>query len=303
MTTLASDDSALFVVLYPAALLGIGLWLGWRMFRRARKLFLREKRRADELTQDLKALRSQVLALRLEAEGRRPRLPLLFKATTGEDFLLFELFNPPGRPLRTSGLAIECGAHDGESISITYIFDALGWDCVLVEPLPHLAERCRSSRPKARVVQAALSKRGSTGVASIRMIENNEGRSFLEGSEHGARSTTKDSRIVEVPLTTMDAVLGDETRQVDFLVLDVEGAELSVLDGFDLDRHRPRAMLIEDHGLGEESALVDHLAARGYRHTGWIWRNRLFVRNDDAELLGRAAELFQTNLGLRSIPG
>lgn len=290
-------------VIIPLVLFGIGLWLGWLMFRRARKLFLRAKRRGDEFIQDAKGLRSQIVALRMGMEGKPARLPLLFKAQNGEDLTLFELFNPPGAPLKTSGLAIECGAHDGELISVTYILDAMGWDCVLVEPLPDLAAKCRAARPHARIIEAALSKRGSTGTAELGMVVGREDRSFLAGRSHGGRGTSKQTRTVTVPLSTMDAALAGETRQVDVLVLDVEGAELSVLDGFDLDRFKPRVMIIEDHSLGEDPALPNYLEPRGYRHMGWIWRNRIFIRTDDPEMQRRAAALLQTKLGMARTVG
>lgn len=299
----AADSVTAFHVFFPLLLFGVGLWLGWLMFRRAHKLLMRAKRREEELLQDAKALRSQVVALRMAAEGKAPRLPPLFKAHNGEDLVLFELFNPPGSPLKTSGLAIECGAHDGETGSLTYILDAMGWDCVLVEPLPHLAARCRASRPRAKVVESALSKRGSSGTVRIEVVEGNEGSSYLSSEGHAGRGSRKKSRTLEVPLSTMDGALGDELRQVDVLVLDVEGSELNVLDGFDLGRFRPRVMVIEDHELGEGGGLVEYLSPRGYAHAGWVWRNRIFIRADDAALMARAAELLQTRMGLKRTPG
>ncbi len=265
----------------------------------------RLNRRCDELIQDAKALRSQVVALRCRMEGVTPRMPLVFRAKQGEDLVAFELFNPPGGALKTDGLAVECGAHDGVTGSVTYLLDALGWDCVLIEPLPHLFERCRAARPFARAVHTAVSRRGSGGTAEIELVARNSGRSYLAGSGHGARSSSKSSTKVTVPLTTMDAVLAGAFpgRAVDLLVLDVEGAEVSVLDGLDLDRVRPRVLIIEDHHLGEGGGLVEHLTPRGYTHAGWVWRNRVFVRADDAEMVGRAAALQQQFMGLRTTPG
>lgn len=303
VTLAAVDASGFWTIAFPLIVFGVGLALGYRMFLRARKLVLRERRRGDELIQDAKALRAQVLALRLAAEGKPARGPLVFRAKQGEDLFLFELFNPAGSPLKTSGVAIECGAHDGRSGSVTALLDAIGWDCVLVEPLPHLAAECRENRPHARVVHSALSKRGSSGTAVIRQVRGNSGRSFLAEQAHGANQTSKDAVEIEVPLTTMDAVLGDAVTAVDVLVLDVEGAELSVLDGFDLDRYQPRVMLIEDHELGEGGGLHAAVTARGYVHAGWVWRNRVFIRKDDRELLDRALDIQQQYHQLKRTPG
>jgi len=38
-------------------------------------------------------------------------------------------------------------------------------------------------------------------------------------------------------------------------VIDVEGGELEVLDGFDLQIQRPRVLIIEDNSMGRDPAL------------------------------------------------
>ncbi len=77
--------------------------------------------------------------------------------------------------------------------------------------------------------------------------------------------------------------------RVDLCVFDVEGAERALLDGFDLARWRPRAMLIEDLGSGDDLPAL--LARDGYRQACWLFSNRLFVREDDPALLARARSL------------
>ena len=53
------------------------------------------------------------------------------------------------------------------------------------------------------------------------------------------------------------------TRQLDFVSIDVEGLQLDVMRGFDLARHRPALLLIEDPFLDWATHL--HLRRRGYR--------------------------------------
>ena len=51
--------------------------------------------------------------------------------------------------------------------------------------------------------------------------------------------------------------------KLDFVSIDVEGLELQVLRGFDLARHRPAVLLIEDHL--KQLDVHRHLARHGYR--------------------------------------
>jgi FkbM family methyltransferase len=72
-------------------------------------------------------------------------------------------------------------------------------------------------------------------------------------------------RRVRVPRRTLDAILQERgLGRVDFLSIDVEGAEAAVLAGFDLRRYRPALVCIEVDKPGRER-LFDWFRAAGYR--------------------------------------
>ena len=49
-------------------------------------------------------------------------------------------------------------------------------------------------------------------------------------------------------MRTLDDLLAEAGNpRLDYVSIDVEGAELQVLSGFNLERHRPPLVLIEDH--------------------------------------------------------
>lgn len=298
-------DWAYHATAIAAAALAIGaIVIARRSHERARRRLDRVERRNTELLHIIKALEAHRLADALDRAGLQPQLPVTCRATGGEDLWLLELFNPPGHPLRTTGFYIECGGFDGKNKSVTWTLDALGWNGLLVEPLPHLAELARKNRPRARVVQAALAERGSTGVARFVHISGDD--PAYEGSSHLVSRDTADAGAVksapmhgaseiDVPLSWMDEALKPHDGPVDLLVLDVEGAEPRVLAGLDLSKRRVRVMLIEDHALGESRALDDTLNPAGFKHVTWIGRNRLFIHKDETELLDNAERLAQAS--------
>jgi FkbM family methyltransferase len=273
---------------------------------------MRRLRRLERAENDLLRLRRVVYADQVEKALARaglggrggPHLPIKFTSQFGEDMLLWDLFD--GSP---NGFYIEVGGHDGHTDSVTYPFEAAGWTGVLIEPLPERAEACRRLRTRSHVVHAALSKRGSTGVCRLNVLTDSadvhgDADPIAHMSDqkfdgvYTKRFDTR-SRIVEAPLTTMDEVLEaaraahPEQRlpRIDFASIDVEGHELDLLDGFDLAKHRPRVILIEDLHLGRTSALKEYLEARGYQHAMWFALNRLMIRTDQPELLRRAHAL------------
>ncbi len=70
---------------------------------------------------------------------------------------------------------------------------------------------------------------------------------------------------VIVPATSLNKLLSDmQAPRVDFLSLDVEGAEMLVLSGFDLDRWKPRILAIEDNSNGSDPTISNYLMQRNY---------------------------------------
>jgi FkbM family methyltransferase len=228
---------------------------------------------------------------RLRTAGRHPRMPVVFRSQFGEDALLWELLGD-----RLDGYFIEVGAYDGLKFSVSYAFEAIGWNGLLIEPLPEPARQCAANRPHSRVVQAALSRSGSGGTATFHVVENREGDSMYSyhqtGNDHLARIAREGAVTTQitVPLTTMDHLLVNHAAPIDFASLDVEGGEIALLEGFDLDRFRPRVLLVEENQAAGASPLTAHLERRGYLFVLRLAVNNLYIRRDDPEMLERARQ-------------
>ncbi len=217
----------------------------------------------------------------------------LYKAQFGEDRVLWQVFRQ--RPV---GYFIEVGAYDGVTLSNTYFLEQMGWSGILVEPIADLCHRAGAARPRSRVVQAACSKRGSRGTVTFTVTQNVPVLSFLTADEdHIARCKREGADLVEieVPLTTLDDILlgmrtcsdgqpGPWQRNrgwcIDLVSIDTEGCELDVLDGFALERFKPRVLVIEnDRPAGE--AIEPYLAKRGYRKFHRQQITDFYVRTDN----------------------
>lgn len=217
----------------------------------------------------------------------------LFKAQFGEDRVLWDVFRA-----RRTGFFIEVGAYDGVTLSNTYLLEQMGWSGLLVEPIGELCQRAARVRPRSRVVQAACSKRGSTGTATFTVTQNVPVLSFLNADEdHIARCKREGAKLVEiqVPVRSLDDILLEERQGVgdrigpwlpkrgwciDVVSIDTEGCELDVLDGFTLERFKPRVLVIEnDRPSG--STIEPYLTDRGYRKFHRQKINDFYIRNDD----------------------
>lgn len=170
------------------------------------------------------------------------------------------------------GFFIEAGANDGMSQSNTLYFERYrGWRGLLVEPIPALAEKCRTNRPRCLVENCALVSSAFTAptisirYANLMSVVDGAFKSKDEADHHvelGAEMQNVATYALEVPTCTLSALLDKHRiRSVDFLSLDVEGYELNALMGLDFDRHAPRFMLIEARYREE----IDAFVGRWYR--------------------------------------
>jgi FkbM family methyltransferase len=173
------------------------------------------------------------------------------------------------------GVFVEAGAYDGYSDSTTYWLERFrAWSGVLVEPVPEYAEQARRERPRSKVFHCALvpDERDSVTVAvggTMSLVPGARGSDAADRDHTllGARLQSRETYEVAVPARTLTSVL-DEARvdRIDFFSLDVEGFEEQVLRGLDLDRYRPRLLLVEMLDEREQRPRIEALLGERYEH-------------------------------------
>ncbi|MCM0756643.1 FkbM family methyltransferase [Desulfovibrio aminophilus] len=169
---------------------------------------------------------------------------------------------------RRDGFFIECGANNGHLQSNTFALEyQYGWRGILIEAIPDLARLCAFLRLGAEVYNCALVAEGFAGetvtmrFAGLKSLVR--GCKQAEVEEQWVTSGIRNESLgetyaVEVHARTLNSILDDERpERIDLFSLDVEGYELEVLKGLDLDRHRPEFILVEAH---DPAAIGSHLA-------------------------------------------
>lgn len=202
-------------------------------------------------------------------------------AQFAEDRILAEIFDG-----RTDGCCVEVGANDGRTGSASYLFEKRGWQCLLVEPIPALAQEIRRHRT-CRVVNCAASSREgeatffvAEGVEAVSTLDLTPERVDLIGRVGG---TIKQ---ITVRTATLDSLLEEAGfAELQFVTIDVEGHELSVLEGLDLDTYRPRIVIIEDNSIDGNVGVARHMAGHGYVHFKRTGVNEWYAHESDAELV------------------
>jgi len=142
----------------------------------------------------------------------------------------------------TDGFFIEVGANEPKTISQTWMLERFGWRGILVEPLPHNCDLLRQERPSSSIWQTAVSSPDKVGEADFYVCDKLSGL-----SPNLRRDGVGVEAVIRVPVTTLDCILEKEKpEKIDFISIDTEGTELDVLKGFDIRRHNPALVLVED---------------------------------------------------------
>lgn len=190
-----------------------------------------------------------------------------FRSQCGEDRILAaELAG------RRSGCFVEVGSYNGESCSNTYFLEkSLGWTGVLIEADPTLFEQGRAIRPGSISVNCAAVAPNSPAIVTFDVVEGCRWISSLSVSDAMLRrieDVPTNIKRVTVQAKTLDSILDEAGMNgpIDFLSIDVEGHEWPVLQGFSIDRWKPKIVVLERNSHFPERAIMRYMRSHAY---GW----------------------------------
>ena len=176
------------------------------------------------------------------------------------------------------GFYVELGANDGKTQSNSWYFNKYRhWRGVLIEPSQSNYFKCRENRPVGNsiycaacvsfdypheFVKIAYANLMSAPIGLESDVENPHAHAEKGASLHAQTEEIFEFGAIARPLSAL-LDQSDVPAEMDFLSLDVEGAEIEVLKGIDHQRHRFRYLLIEGRDLDR---LRSYLEPNGYQY-------------------------------------
>lgn len=193
------------------------------------------------------------------------------------------------------GFYIDIGAGHPVVDNVSFAFYLRGWSGIAVEPNPALARMTRAVRPRDIVVQALAG--AASGTATYYLIDEFHGLStMIERHARGAHTEFGKSS-TEIPLPVIplaELCAAHAPASIDFLKIDVEGAEADVLRGADFSRFRPKVVLVEALApftlAPAWDAFEPLLTRHGYRYAFFDSLNRYYVVEEEADIARRLAD-------------
>ena len=127
------------------------------------------------------------------------------------------------------------------------------------------------------------------GVSDLYFYHNRAAKNTLS-KDMGSSSKS----IKKINTNTLNNIIENskfKDRKINFLSIDVEGFELKVLKGFDLDKYKPDLIVLEfiqpnikefseqNINIIQESELYKYMINKNYKMINWIHADLVFVPN------------------------
>jgi FkbM family methyltransferase len=218
-------------------------------------------------------------------------------AQNGEDVILRRIFEN-----QKTGFYIDIGASHPEFLSVTKHFYDQGWRGINVDPLKKSIDIFVKERPRDINLNLAISSENGL-------------RDFFEVTDYPELSTFSAEALLDVTHNVIsypvEIITGDKlfseyvTTAVDFMKIDVEGAEYEVITSIDFSKYRPKVLVIEAtvpnaefpgwHNLSSIFSFKkweEVLFNSGYIFAYFDGLNRFYLSEENRELL----DYFQVGL-------
>ena len=164
---------------------------------------------------------------------------------------------------KKKGFFIEIGAADGVHCSNTYLMEKyLYWNGILVEPLDIYNEKLQHNR-------------NSTIDNSIMWSENNitkkiyyNDEDILKSSIYGSKK--KEKNFVEKKTSRLDTLLAKHKidHPIDYCSIDIEGAEVELLKGFDFKIHINVISIEHNYNIKNREEIYKILKQNNFKRLG-----------------------------------
>jgi FkbM family methyltransferase len=211
--------------------------------------------------------RLQILEILVKQIAETNSTGIDFQGQAGQDMFAYFFFKG-----KKDGFYIDIGANDGKSLSNTIFFEKLGWHGICIEPLPDVFNSLRQNRScdcfNIAIDNTSGDSREFIKASGVEMLSGLNNQMTKSHKERIVNEKGKIEKIYVKTLTFDDLMRGyPDRRYIDFMSIDVEGAELSILKTIDFNKFKFGLITVENNeeikGSGE--TMKKYMQEQGYK--------------------------------------
>jgi FkbM family methyltransferase len=197
---------------------------------------------------------------------------LIRNITNSKSQFLQDLFVQQECGNKRGGYFVEFGGTDGVEGSNSHLLEKdFGWQGIVAEPAKCWHEALKRNR-KCHIDTRCV---WSTSNESIDFCEANAATlstatEFIDRDMHG-KTRKENNTTYAVETVSLTDLLGtyDAPRQIDYLSIDTEGSEFSILSNFDFSKYKIKVITVEHNWTPDRERIYSLLTSHGYerKHT------------------------------------
>lgn len=203
----------------------------------------------------------------------------------GEDLITKHIFDSLGILYPTY---IDIGAHHPYQHSNTAMFNMLGSKGINIEPDPVLFSKFPEARPNDVNLNVGISNIESELEFFVMSNKTLNTFSREKAEDYQNNQGVPIAETKKIPVTTIEKIIEKHGKGNfwDFMSLDVEGFEMSILQSIDWEKNSPKVICCEtitfsNSGQGKkEQEILDFICSKGYMIYADTFINTIFVKKD-----------------------
>lgn len=183
---------------------------------------------------------------------------------TDQDIMVLILTN-----FKKNGFFVEFGVCDGVNLSNTYLLETdFDWNGIVAEAIPEQFSKVQQNRKCKVDNRAVFHTTGQT--VDFRIVKDAfdvSGISHTLENDENAKLRETNYETIEVKTVSLNDLLSqhDAPYHIDYLSVDTEGSELSILSSFDFTQHKIDIISVEHNYIEENrNSIFELLTSKGY---------------------------------------
>lgn len=194
---------------------------------------------------------------------------------------------------KNNGFYIDVGCHHPIMNNNTYILHKKGWKGINIDLDKKNIDLFNFSRKKDYNVHAAVSS--DEKLMDLYFYHEKSPINTLEEKTANYQKA-KIKKIIKIKTKTLNSIIQNskfKDRNIDLLSIDVEGHEINVMKGFDIEKYVPRVIVVEYLDLKLKNLEIKNLnieniinsniykliTSHNYRLVNWVHSDLVFVHN------------------------